>query len=280
MIKRDGVSLMNNRTKGVSIARETMEVIEKRQYTSPSGNVVDIASELNSSITNTVLYNNGIVDLDHKTSPDYSETTTLGVTDETTAQAAVRLLSIGKSNIVALNFASARNQGGGFLSGAIAQEEDLCRCSGLYACLKTKPMFYNENILCDNSFYTDNIIYSPNVPFFRNEFNLFLEEPYLLSIISAPAPNVRAMENVDEVLLEKILFNRSKKILQIAKANGHKTIILGAWGCGVFGNSADMVGKLFMKALKEVPVFEHVCFAIYDNKPDQPTFKTFQDIVK
>jgi uncharacterized protein (TIGR02452 family) len=46
----------------------------------------------------------------------------------------------------------------------VAQEEDLARCSGLYSCLQSKPLYYNANILKDDSLYTDGMIYSPNVP--------------------------------------------------------------------------------------------------------------------
>jgi uncharacterized protein (TIGR02452 family) len=183
MIKRDGVAIMNARSKNVSIAKETIALIKSKQYISSNGTIVDISSSVDNSILNTKLYD---------TAFQYTSTSTLvkptiEVTNETTAQAAKRLLDLGQTDIVALNFASARNVGGGFLGGAIAQEEDLCRASALYACIKSKPMFYNANILCDGSLYTDGIIYSPNVPFFRNDDNEFLEETFPLSIITAPA---------------------------------------------------------------------------------------------
>lgn len=55
------------------------------------------------------------------------------VIDATTQVAAHQFAHEGP--LVVLNFASARNPGGGFLGGAKAQEEDLCRCSGLYRTL-------------------------------------------------------------------------------------------------------------------------------------------------
>jgi len=186
----------------------------------------------------------------------------------------------GITNIVALNFASASNPGGGWLQGARAQEEDLARCSGLYNCLKMEPLFYNKNNLCDNHFYTDGIIYSPNVPFFRNDDYHLLEKPFNLSIITAPAPNVSCMnvDDDDDEFYHKLFTTieyRVEKILQVALAHGHQNIILGAWGCGAFGNDSSMVSLAFMKALKKFNGFKNVCFAVYDNRPEQGIFNTF-----
>lgn len=278
MIKRNGIEVMNDRTKNVTIAKETLEILKQKKYTSLNGNIVDISDILDAAIKGTILYK-ATSDL-----PDFDLETThpiIEVTNETTAQAAVRLGSLGKTNIVALNFASARNQGGGFLGGAIAQEEDLCRASGLYACLKSKSVFYNENILCDNTLYTDNIIYSPRVPFFRNEHNLFLESPFNLSIISAPAPNIRAMGDIineeQDYLISETLERRAHRVLQIAAAHGHKNIILGAWGCGAFGNNPVEVAEVFTLALQKVPAFEHVCFAVYDTRTPPVLYETFEE---
>jgi uncharacterized protein (TIGR02452 family) len=286
MIKRSGVAVMNARTGNVAIARETIEILRARSYTAPSGNVVDLSKQLAFAIDSTELYpgNSPITDLAGSDRTTFRPT--VEVTNETTAQAAVRWLGEGKTDVVALNFASARNQGGGFLSGAIAQEEDLCRCSGLYACLKRKPQFYNENILIEDAFYTDGIIYSPKVPFFRNEHNLFLEEPFELSIVSAPAPNLRAIQTAMEPqdlsdVLQQIIYRRAKKVLQVAALHGHKNIILGAWGCGAFGNDAGQVASIFAQLIKDdTPYFERVCFAVYDNRTPTVLFDKFKEVVE
>jgi len=271
MITKNGVAVTTARTKNASIAKETIKIVKEGHYTALSGAVIDLSEEFDAAIKGTILYQDPLPTQQYTVHIPVFE-----VLNETTAQAAVRLMAEGKTDMVGLNFASARNPGGGFLAGAMAQEEDLCRCSGLYACIKNKPIFYNENILCDGTLYTHNIIYSPKVPFFRDQYNLFIENPFTLSIISAPAPNLRNMEVIDEELVRDVLFTRAVKILQVAAVHGHKTIILGAWGCGAFGNDAKMVANVFLEALKVVPAFQHVCFACFDNRPDANVFETFK----
>lgn len=274
MIKRsDGVEVMNARTKNVATARQTLAIVSQGHYTSPSGTELDISQEIEAAVKGTILYEDPLPKKDYTPVSPVIE-----VTNETTANAAVRLAKAGKQNVVALNFASARNPGGGFLAGAIAQEEDLCRCSALYNCTKNKPLFYNKNILCDDTFYTNSVIYSPNVPFFRDEHYLFLEQPFLLSIISVPAPNISSMKPESwKSALKGILRERAVKVLQIAEQHGHKNIILGAWGCGAFGNDPVMVAEAFALALEKVPAFEHVCFAVYDTREPPVLFETFKE---
>jgi uncharacterized protein (TIGR02452 family) len=86
---------------------------------------------------------------------------------------------------VALNFASATSPGGGFLSGARAQEECLARCSGLYACLADNPMYGFHRARRD-ALYSDYAVYSPDVPVFRSEdpAGTLLDEPWLCSFIT------------------------------------------------------------------------------------------------
>src|SRR5207253_843688 len=100
---------------------------------------------------------------------------------ETTLASARRLVAAGQRP-AALNFASAKHPGGGFLNGALAQEESLARSSALYACLVGNPMYTFHQAQSD-ALYTDYAIYSPDVPVFRGDDGALLPEPYLCSFI-------------------------------------------------------------------------------------------------
>jgi uncharacterized protein (TIGR02452 family) len=254
----------------LDVAEET-KIILKQKYYCVNGKKIDISKNIDNCINNSKFYSSP---LNNKAQTSIKPV--VEITNETTSSAIVRLLNSGKDNVVALNFASANTPGGGWLNGAKAQEEDLTRCSTLYASLSHKPDYYNANILCNNNYYTDGIIYSPDVLFFRNDELMLIEDNFISSIITAPAPCLRNVKEVDIQNLRNIILNRAIKILQIAMENKHKTIILGAWGCGAFGNDPDIVSSVFYDALKVVPYFEHVCFAIYDMREGQPLISSFR----
>ena len=83
------------------------------------------------------------------------------VFDARTQSVAHELVITGTAIPLVLNFASGRSVGGGFLNGARAQEEDTCRCSGLYRALETTPGCYTANRNHRDTGYTDHVIYSP-----------------------------------------------------------------------------------------------------------------------
>ena len=202
------------------------------------------------------------------------------VTEETTQIAAHRLVVKEKmDDVVLLNFASGKHPGGGFLRGSRAQEEDLCRCSGLYDCLANSVGYYEYNIEKKTSLYSDHIMYSPNVPWFRKSSKDAPGDLFLASVITSPAPNAGAylsthIDGLAEVI--KVLKRRAEAILLIAYENGHKNLILGAWGCGVFANPPEIVATIFKELLQDskyASAFDHVTFAIYGDMINTITFK-------
>ncbi|MEL6107161.1 MAG: TIGR02452 family protein, partial [Planctomycetota bacterium] len=178
-----------NRTKLKQNAREVLELLERGNY-QVEGRTVAIGGWQDSARLGTRLYSPAQLE-SLRSSPPRGADPGIELSEETTQVAAQRLASQVEKTAL-LNFASARNPGGGFLNGAKAQEEDLCRCSGLYPCLLECMEYYEANRRQDSLLYTDHMIYSPDVPFFRVRGNGgFLTQPFTISVITAPAPNSR-----------------------------------------------------------------------------------------
>lgn len=78
------------------------------------------------------------------------------------------------------------------------------------------------------------------MPVFRDDEDRLLEEPWEVTIITSPAPNAGAIaknepEAVDEIV--PTFRRRIEQVLSAAVVFDQATLVLGAWGCGVFGNS-------------------------------------------
>ncbi|MGX6603221.1 TIGR02452 family protein [Micromonosporaceae bacterium Da 78-11] len=187
----------------------------------------------------------------------------VSVTGETSLAATRRL----GGDVACLVFASARNPGGGFLNGAQAQEESIARGSALYPCLLAARPFYDHHRSRTALDYTDRVIHSPAVPVFRDGRDVLLPEPYPVSFLTCAAPNAAAIRRNQPDLVATIpvtLRRRAARVLAVAAAHGHRRLVLGAWGCGVFGNDPALVAASFAAGLREVPYFDEVVFAVYD----------------
>jgi uncharacterized protein (TIGR02452 family) len=259
---------------------EAVAIAARGEYLAPSGRRVDLASALSRALEGTI---------DHRPEekvdapPLPSETSALrwSVVNGTSLASARAFAERGAEPLV-LNFASAKSPGGGFRSGARAQEESLARASALHACISKSPMYAFHQALKD-AIYTSWMIYSPGVPVFRDDEGTLLEEPWGCAFLTAPAPNAKAVlerspERADEV--NDAMRSRVKRALAIAAAHRHRHLVLGAWGCGVFGNNPALVAAAFRKELDGdfAHAFDEVVFAVLDTSPGRRFIGPFAEL--
>ena len=165
-------------------------------------------------------------------------------------------------DLAVLDFASYVNPGGGYERGDWAQEEALCAESTLYNVLRVQKKWYGENrrrnINCE--LYRNRGLVVPKVRFDREGYHSYAD------VIVVAAPNARrARENyhVEDQTLTIAMRDRIRFVLAIADELGHDKLILGAYGCGVFGWDAAEVARIFREELaKGTHVASQVTFAI------------------
>ena len=262
-----------DRNLALAYGREAVQIIESGRYNSPSGHRIEIAGMISESIAGTRSYPPDQMLPEFAPGPHQTE---IRVENETTLATAWVLMNAGY-NTVALNFAAATSPGGGFLSGARAQEEYLARSSGLYACLHGNRM-YDFHIARRDALYTNYVIYSPGVPVFRADDGSLLEQPYQMAIITSPAVNAKDVEAARRKEIAPAMWARILKVLSAGLVHGHDAIVLGAWGCGAFGNDGTEIAGLFHKALAEnfKGAYRRITFAIVDWSPAQDHITPFQ----
>jgi uncharacterized protein (TIGR02452 family) len=228
-----------------AIAKDTLGIIEQGGY-AINGQAILLRQAIDAAKAGTRLHDLSVVE----TAVPTGRATKIAVTAETTSVAIARLARSDDGHLGALNFASAKNPGGGFLGGAQAQEEALARSSALYPCLLTQPAYYERNRANRSCLYLDLAIYSPSVPFFRTDAGQLYVPPSLCSVITSPAPNAGAVatnQPGDLPLIAPTLRRRSEQVLAIAAAEKIDRLILGAWGCGVFRNDPALVAATFAR---------------------------------
>lgn len=196
--------------------------------------------------------------------------------------AAVRLLAAeGKPDIGVLNFASAKNPGGGFINGANAQEESLAVSSTLYPTLTAHEDYYRENRAHKSMMYLDYAIYSPGTVFFRDENFRLTETPVKASVLTLPAVNMGQVilkgENAQEA--KRVMRRRMKLALGIFAEQKARHLVLGAYGCGVFRNDPIEVAAWWRELLEEGmgQYFDSVFHAVLDSSREKLCLKAFQE---
>lgn len=161
-----------------------------------------------------------------------------------------------RPNVTILNMASPLRPGGGFLDGANSQEEFICTRTTLYPSLWDS--FYRLPEVGG--------VHTPDVMVFRDstpEANeLAKRDRFFVDVISAGMlrfPDVRGRADdrsegcscgVSYCDRDRELVTRKMKaVLRMAQSKGSETLILGAWGCGAYGNPVKEVAKIWRKVI-------------------------------
>lgn len=189
-----------------------------------------------------------------------------------------KLLSTNEK-ICILNFASFKNPGGAFLKGSIAQEESLCHSSTLYNVLYYfMEEFYVPNMKkLNHALYTHDMVYTPDIVFHNNDYT----KTRNVDVITCAAPNRKVVEKYNDYIntaqINQVLKERIDRILYTAAINKDEVLILGPFGCGVFGNDPETVA-LYIRELidtKYKNVFKTVVFSLPISNPNTSNVLAF-----
>jgi len=259
--------------RAVKLGKEALDAIRSGFYTTVSGSKMDWSSAIQSCIAAKVSVPPTVL-LPEPSNARFT-VTHVQVANETTLAGSARLVMEGLRPL-ALNFTNGIHPGGGFLSGARAQEETLCRSSALYASLEGDAM-YEAHKKRSRPDSTDWAILSPSVPVFRSDDGTALEKPWLLDIITCAAPVATRIGRAESAIL---MDKRIRRVLAIARSYGYESLVLGAWGCGAFGNDGNATAASFKEALENdfAGAFTKVVFSITDWSAERRFLSPFKDI--
>jgi uncharacterized protein (TIGR02452 family) len=210
-------------------------------------------------------------------SPTIRETITIEVVNQDTIDCGKRLQDQGLFPLV-LNMASARAPGGGWETGAEAQEESLFRKTTMHLNME-QPHIYKKYPLSGTAG-----IYARNVIVFRNNQYEVLKskDQFCMSFIAMPFlrnPNlVKGEFHPDDKLAT---LNKIRLIFKTALRFGHDSLVLGAGGCGAFHNPPHSVAECFQQVIGEYSnVFKMISFAIITDKNDtHGNFAAFENVI-
>jgi uncharacterized protein (TIGR02452 family) len=277
-----------NREQRAALAQKTVEILKAGAYSLPDGTSVSLAALQQACEAATCRYLPQQLDELREQQRALladlvgARPAVVELHNETTLQGISRLAGAGAESIAALNFASANNPGGGFLSGSQAQEESLARSSGLHDSLMKAWSFYEHHRAQAKPVYTDALILSPDCPVFRDDAGDLLPQPMLVSFISGAAPNAGAIAKSmpqEQPNIPAILLRRAANVFALAAQQGHRHLVLGAWGCGVFRNDPAMVAETLARLLFVdgwIRCFERVRFSVLDTSPASEVFGAFE----
>ena len=151
------------------------------------------------------------------------------------------------------------------------QFSDLASLYGIWRAAKQYPLDRNYGG-----------IYSPGVTVFRGEERAgypLLDEYYQVDIISVAGMNRPPMNEDGEIIPPLVpgIKNKIRTILRIGILQNNDALVLGALGCGAFGNPPAQIAHLFHEVLDEMEFqnrFSIIRFAILE---DHNSMRTGQE---
>lgn len=269
--------MLMERERARALGLETLAILDARSYRAPAGHTVALGERIDRARAGVRSYapDDAVAAARVRQPP-----ARISVENRTTLDAARELADAG-TRPVALNFANGVAVGGGWLSGSRAQEESLFRSSALHACLDGDPMYayHRRQRSRMRSSWT---VYTPDVPVFRTDDGALLDEPWACSFLTASAVEAHRVDAFDDATRREVadaMSGRIDRVLAIAAAHGHDTLVLGAWGCGAFGNDPATVAGLFRDAIAgaHAGAFARIVFAITDWSDERRFLGPFAD---
>lgn len=266
-----------------AVAKQTLSIMEQGYY-QYKDKKVDIRLDMEHSIRDSFLITPQQADvlLEAYGKTESTVKPKIDAENISTVDAVLKLVKEEKQNIGVLNFASAKNPGGGFLNGAMAQEESLAASSTLYKTLIVHEEYYQKNRAQRSMMYTNYAIYSPDVVFFRDGRFQLVEKPFKASVLTLPAVNMGQvlLKGEDSAEAERVMRRRMKLALAIFAKQGAKNLVLGAYGCGVFRNDPKLIAAWWQELLNDEGMgqyFDFIFHAVLDRSQDGICIKAFQN---
>ena len=283
------------RDKNIEMLQDTLQILNDGSYT-VNGKKVSLKLTNEQMQTTHVLLPENVKDIGQRT--DFDQVFVLGrcgygCVNMDSFSVAIRqyqhygyTFNKDSKPVLVLNFANPVNPGGGVRRGARAQEEDLCRKSSLLLSLESEhaEQYYQYNRGLHTYMGSDAMIFTPQVEIIRDEQGNLLDETFVVAVLTCAAPMIqRGTEGMTQNEYKKLLYNRITGMLKCAAYFGYDHLVLGAWGCGAFGNDAAVMSDLFYQALKELrfngmshkDLFRRIDFAVLDKSPTQYNYQEF-----
>ncbi len=186
-----------------------------------------------------------------------------------------------RDKVLVLNLASATEPGGRSRKGASAQEENLCQRTSLLVSLESDDAkkYYEYNKSLKTRMGSNAIMISPHVEVIKDTSFELLDEPFEIAVMSCGAPMIRlGLEGMSQEEYEALLYKRIQGMLVVAASQNYRHLILGAFGCGVYGNDASIVSDVFYKVIQDFngnQIFESIDFAVLCNPKKDYNYQEF-----